>query len=295
MSSPRQQRIGVIGAGNMGGAMARRLLSSGWRVSVRDIDPQREAALVALGASPCATAAALAACSDAVIVCVVDAAQVEAVLFGTDGAAAGSCGGTCVMLCPTIAPADTESIAQRLASRGIDCIDAPMSGGPSRALDGSMSLMVACRDDVFERHAGLIAALSNRVFRLGDRIGDGARTKLVNNLLAATNLAAAAEALQFAGRLGLDLRRTLAVIEQSSGQSWIGSDRMHRALEGNEQVHAHTGLLAKDTQLALEAALAAGVHPVLGSEAARMFAQACAAGYEWRDDGALIDYLRGRG
>ncbi len=94
------------------------------------------------------------------------------------------------------------------------CIDAPMSGGPARARDGTMSLMVACADAVFTRHEPVLRDLSSRLVRLGQRIGDGARTKLVNNLLAAVNLAAAAEALALAERLGLDPRRTLQVFEQ---------------------------------------------------------------------------------
>jgi putative dehydrogenase len=286
------QRIGIVGVGNMGGAMAERLLSQGWEVAVRDLDPTREHALAALGAAVCATPAELAACSDCVIVAVVDAEQTGSVLFGTGGAAAALARGSCVMLCPTIAPGDTETIARRLAAMGLDCIDAPMSGGPARARDGSMSLMLACHAAVFERHAALIGALSSQVFRLGERVGDGARTKLVNNLLAGVNLAAAAEALLLAERLGLDPARTLEVIGRSSGQSWIGGDRMARALSGDPTVHAHTTLLAKDTRLALEAAHAAGADPALGALAARLFAAACATGHATRDDSSLLDFLR---
>ncbi|MCM5679133.1 NAD(P)-dependent oxidoreductase [Schlegelella sp. S2-27] len=286
------QRIGIVGVGNMGGAMAERLLSQGWPVAVRDVDAAREHALAALGAVVCATPAELAARSDCVIVAVVDAAQTEAVLFGPDGIATTLAPERCVMLCPTIAPDCTEACAQRLTALGLHCIDAPMSGGPARARNGSMSLMVACSTAVFERHATLLGVLSGHVFRLGERIGDGARTKLVNNLLAGINLAAAAQAVLLAERLGLDAVRTLEVIEQSSGQSWIGSDRMHRALAGDVAVHAHTALLAKDTRLALDAAGAAGVRPTLGVAAASLFAQACAAGHASLDDSSLLDFLR---
>ncbi len=284
--------IGIVGVGNMGGAMALRLLERGHHVHVRDLDAGREAAAQQHGARVGASAAALAACCGLLIVAVVDAAQTEEVLFGDGGAAAAMGPGGCLMLCPTLGPDRTERLAARLAGHGIDCIDAPMSGGPARARDGSMSLMVACADAVFDRHRPLLEALSTRLFRVGVRPGDGARTKLVNNLLAAINLAGMAEALALAERVGLDLRRTLAVIEQSSGQSWIGSDRMHRALAGDHVPHAHTSLLAKDARLALAMAAEKGFLPALGAQAETAFAQACAAGYADSDDASLLEMSR---
>ena len=118
----------------------------------------------------------------ATIVCVVDAAQTREVLFGAGGVAEAMHLGHGVLLCPTMAPHDVESITQQLRPFGLHGIDAPMSGGPARARDGSMSLMVACGQTVFERHRALIEALSSKVFRISERPGDGARTKLVNNL-----------------------------------------------------------------------------------------------------------------
>jgi 3-hydroxyisobutyrate dehydrogenase len=285
--------VGVIGIGNMGLAMALRLRDAGFEVRVRDVAPAREALAAQAGLATAATPAALAAASGLVIVAVVDAAQTGAVLFGADGlaAAAPRCA-TAVMLCPTIAPGDTEAFARRLGERGIACIAAPMSGGPARARDGSMSLMVACADAVFETWREPIEALSSRVFRLGERIGDGARIKLVNNLLAGINLAGAAEVLALAERLGLDARRALDVIEQSSGQSWIGSDRLRRAIGGDLAPRARTRLLDKDTRLALQMAAAAGVATPLGSAAADAFARACEAGWGDFDDASLFEHLR---
>jgi L-threonate 2-dehydrogenase len=215
--------IGIIGVGNMGGAMAANLLAHGWSVHINDVVDIKMQALAALGALVHNDAAQTALHSELVIVCVVDAVQTNEVLFGHHGAAAYLQNGQCVMLCPTIAPEDTEAIAEQLNALGIHTIDAPMSGGPNRARNGSMSLMVACTDAVFEKHNNLLNTLSNQVFRISEKPGDGARTKLVNNLLAGINLAGAAEVLALSERMGLDLTTTLNVIEQSSGQSWIGS------------------------------------------------------------------------
>jgi 3-hydroxyisobutyrate dehydrogenase len=285
-------RVGLIGVGNMGGAMARRLLDCGHEVTVRDLLPVREAQAAAAGASVARSPAALAAQVELVIVAVVDAVQTREVLFGPDGAAGAMRPGGTVMLCPTIGPADVEACGAELAERGLACIDAPMSGGPARARDGSMSLMVACDEAVWARWQPLLAQLAQRLFRVGIRLGDGARTKLVNNLLAAINLAGAAEALALAERLGLDAAATLAVIEQSSGQSWIGGDRLRRALAGDTSVLAHMALLAKDSALALSAAEAAGVRPALGTEAAARFDAACRAGWADADDSALLALTR---
>jgi 3-hydroxyisobutyrate dehydrogenase len=303
-----EHMIGVIGIGNMGLAMALRLRDGGHAVAVRDIDPAAEAAAAAAGAEICATPAALAERCSLIIVAVVDAAQTQAVLFGENGVAAAllrrrtdagsgsgsdttdttdTAGTPAVMLCPTISPQAVEAAAAGLAALGVACLDAPMSGGPVRARDGNMSLMVACDDAAFAHWQPVLAHLASRLFRVGTQPGDGARTKLVNNLLAAINLAGAAEALQLAEALGLDAARTLDVIEQSSGQSWIGTDRARRALAGDATPRAHMTLLAKDSALALAAAQGTGLALPLGHDAAAAFAQACQAGLAGADDSAL--------
>ncbi len=283
--------VGIIGVGNMGGGMARRLLSQGWSVHVCDVDEAVLPPLKALGAVVQSTPASLAAAVDRLIVCVVDAQQMSDVLFGSTGAAQELRLGQAVLLCPTISPEDAETLGRRLTALGSEPIDAPMSGGPVRAEQGTMSLMVACPDSVFDTHQDLLRALANPVFRISERVGDGARTKLVNNLLAGINLAGAAEVLALAQRMGLDLATTLNVMERSSGQSWIASDRMRRAIEGDYAPRAHMTLLQKDTRLAVEAAQRVGVTPALGVKASAIFADASAAGLSKDDDAALFKHL----
>ncbi|MBT9490337.1 MAG: NAD(P)-dependent oxidoreductase [Rubrivivax sp.] len=279
--------IGVVGIGNMGLAMALRLRDSGHAVAVRDVDVNAEAMARAEGLQVFPTPAALARTCELVILAVVDGPQTQAVLFGPDGIADGLAPGGAVLLCPTISPEDVESAAAGLAAQGAVALDAPMSGGPARARDGSMSLMVACDDAAWARWQPLLAQLASRLFRVGKRPGDGARTKLVNNLLAAVNLAGAAEVLRLAEALGLDATQTLEVIEQSSGQSWIGSDRARRVLAGDSTPRAHMRLLAKDSALALAAAQRAGLALPVGQQAAEAFLHACRRGLDGADDSAL--------
>jgi putative dehydrogenase len=296
MDAPQREArptIGIVGVGQMGMGLALRLLDQGYALRVRDLDGAREQLARQHGATVHPDPLSVARGSAALIVVVVDAAQTRQVLFGDQGALNGLAPGAAVVLCPTIPPQAVEDVAAVLGARGIDCIDAPMSGGPARARDGTMSLMVACADAVFARWQGLLRDLSTRLFRIGQVPGDGARTKLVNNLLAAVNLAGAAEALALAQRLGLDPAATLAVIEQSSGQSWIGSDRMRRALAGDATVLAQTALLAKDSALALAAAQRSGPVPRVGQAAAACFAAACADGLAGDDDSALWRWLAG--
>ena len=284
--------VAIIGTGNMGGGMARNLLSHGFKVHVRDIDASKTQALQALGAQVHSSPVTMAAVAPLLIVCVVTAEEAQDVLFGAQGVASALKPGQTVMLCPTIAPQDVERFAQQLLALGVHTIDAPMSGGPARATEGTMSLMVACLDAVFAQHAHVLHVLSNQLFRISERVGDGARTKLVNNLLAGINLVGAAEALALAERMGLSAQTTLDVIGKSSGHSWVGMDRMQRALKNDFEPLAHMTLLTKDTRLACEAAAAVGFEGPLGKKASSVFAQACEAGMSDLDDGALLKLLR---
>jgi 3-hydroxyisobutyrate dehydrogenase len=281
--------IAIIGVGNMGGGMARNLLSKNYSVHVVDIDASKTEALAKQGATVHANATTLPKACQVVIVCVVDAEQVESVLPTIPASSAGA---RTIMLCPTIAPEDVERFTESLASRGLQAIDAPMSGGPARAENGTMSLMVACPNALFEQHQTLLNDLSNQVFRVSEHVGDGARMKLCNNLLAGINLAGAAEVLALAERMGLDARKALAVMQSSSAQSWIGQDRMSRALDDDYAPRAHMTLLAKDTQLALAMAAKADVDCLVGSPASAAFANAASSGYADLDDAALLTFFR---
>ena len=299
-TSGQRLRVGIIGIGAMGLPIARNLQARGHVVMVRDIRAEAEHDARALGMQACESPRALVQACEIVIVVVVDAAQIESVLFGESGVAgardeaqrAAQGGATTVMLCSTIAPHDTAAFAQRLAAHGIATIDAPISGGPARALAGTMSMMIAAPAATLAPWQGLLAEMAAKRFELGATIGDAAKAKLVNNLLAGTNLVAGAEALALAEKLGLDARRMFEIVNASSGASWIFEDRMARALDDDFEPRAAAHILTKD--LGLATSLAAGVQQPtpLGDAALAKFRETLERGWAALDDAAVLKSYR---
>ena len=283
------QRIGIIGAGNMGGAIAHRLLDLDAEVWVRDIRQQVERPLAQRGARIAATPAELVAQVDATLIVVVDAGQIDEVLFNEPGAAETALRpGAQVLLLSTIAPADAQRVASRLAANGVSVLDAPISGGPARARDGSMSMMLAGDESACSQVQPLLKRICGRVFRISAQPGRAAAMKLVNNLLAGANLAAAAEALALGRRAGLEPGLMLDVIGASSGASWMLADRGARWRAGELAPRAHLAILAKDLDLALALAAEHDSASPIGRAARQQFAEALIAGLEMADDSTLI-------
>jgi 3-hydroxyisobutyrate dehydrogenase len=281
--------IGFICIGNMGFAMMARLLSQAWTVFAHDIEPMRVKQAAALGANLCASPADMALKCRISFIVVVDAQQVQSVLSGPLGLFSHSQPGDVVFLCPTLGPLDVEMAADAAKAKGVFLIDCPMSGGPVRAREGQMSLMLAGDSDVLIKNEALLNAITTHRFVIGQKPGDAAKTKLANNLLAAINLAGASEVLAMAQAWGLNAQTTLKVMQASSGQSWIGQDRMERALQNDFEPRAHTSLLAKDTHLALEACAHLKVSvPALCQVASQQFAKACEMGFLNQDDASLF-------
>ena len=225
------------------------------------------------------------------LVVVVNAGQIDQVLFGDAGVTRAACQKKTVMLCSTIAPEDTLAIADRLGTFGITVLDAPISGGPKRAEAGTMSIMLAGTDEVIARHQSVLDALSDKIFRLSSRIGDGARYKLVNNLLAGINLVAAAEAIALGTKLGLDQQKLLALMSASSGQSMMLEDRMSRALANDYAPRAHAHILTKDVALGVAMAGKIAQSTPLAAYALEIFKATLASGYDSLDDAAVLKIL----
>jgi 3-hydroxyisobutyrate dehydrogenase-like beta-hydroxyacid dehydrogenase len=217
---------------------------------------------------------------------VVDSEQTDDVLFGPAGIAAGAARGA-RGVCSTVAP-DYRRACPHAAPHDIGVIDAPTPAdrGAGR---GHLSMMAAGAPAAGARCR--CEAVASRLFRRR-RAGDGSAMKIVNNMLAGINLAAAAEAMALAERMGMDLQLVHDVICASSGGSWIFADRMPRAIAGDYAPLAAAKILTKDVGLALAAAAAAGVPAALAQAAHRVFAGTVALGHGEADDAAVIEYYR---
>ena len=280
--------VGVIGVGAMGGAVARRLMEAGVPVIVRDIRPAAQDAAARAGAIPANSPADLARRARVVVVLVVDEREVETVLFGADGAAAALTPGSVVLACSTVDPVHPPAWAQRVARTGATLLDAPVSGGPAKAAAGTMTIMISGDAAALERVGTVLDCMAGRVFALGPRAGDASAFKIVNNLLAAANLAAGAEALRLARAAGIDPAVAAEVVGASSGASWIVADRLPRALEGDLAPHAAARILAKDVGIAVALARRLGVDATFATAAQSALAEAVAAGDGDADDAVLL-------
>lgn len=286
--------VGVIGAGAMGMGVVQSLLRGGIATHVRDIRAEVQAQAAAAGATAHPSPAALAAATGMIIVLVVDAAEIETVLFDADGVVHGLRPEGIVVIASTVDPEFVATLPPRLRVVRAHVVDAPVSGGPRRAGDGTMTMMTAGDAAVLGRCAPVFAAIAGRVFNVGTSPGDAAKFKIINNLLAAVNLAAGAEALALAAKAGLDPRQMADVVSASSGASWIFDDRMPRALAGDYAPRAAARILHKDVRLATAFAARHGVNLSLGDAAEQAFAGMVAGGLGEEDDAAIYKYSRRR-
>lgn len=290
--SDTKQAIGVIGTGLMGLGVAARLVERGYAVHTRDIRPEADAAARGAGATIHPSPAAVARAASVVITLVVSADQTDEVLFGADGVVGAMAPGGVVVMASTVDPTYAAGLGRRLAAAGLRALDAPVSGGPTKARDGTMSLMAGGPSALVEELGDLLAAMAGWVFHVGETVGDGSKVKIVNNMIAAINLAAAAEGMALAERMGLDPATVYEVVQASSGASFVFGTRMERVVKRDPSVHAAAHILAKDVGIARGAAEAAGSPAPLAALTAEVFRATLAMGLGERDDGAIIEYFR---
>ncbi len=216
------KRIGYLGLGIMGKAMAANLLKAGYEVMVWNRTTARTDALVEAGATRGKNPADVAAHVEAICINVTDTPDVEEVIFGRHGIVEGNPGDTAGLVVvdhSTISPAATRDFAQRLADNGIDFLDAPVSGGDVGAVKGTLSIMVGGETAVFERCKPFFETVGKSITHCGPA-GAGQATKACNQILCALNLVGACEAMALAQREGLDLQKMLAVTTAGAGGSW---------------------------------------------------------------------------
>ncbi|GJD50168.1 L-threonate dehydrogenase [Methylobacterium crusticola] len=286
-------RAAVIGLGSMGYGMAQSLRRAGFDVAGCDVDPGAVARLVAEGGRGAATPAEAAAGASAVVCVVVNAAQTEAVLFGRDGApglAEAMPEGAVFLSCATMDPAVARRLAARLEATGRHYLDAPISGGAQRAAQGELTILASGSAAAFAGARPVLDALAATLHELGDAPGQGAAFKMINQLLAGVHIAAASEAMAFAARQGLDLRRVYEVITASAGNSWMFENRMPHVLEGDYAPRSAVDIFVKDLGIVQDMARAQTFPVPVAAAALQMFLMASAAGMG-RDDDASVARL----
>ncbi|MBC5785784.1 NAD(P)-dependent oxidoreductase [Ramlibacter sp. USB13] len=285
--------IGVIGLGAMGRGMAGSLRRAGYPVHVFDVRAEAVQSFVAEGGVACASPAEMAQRCEIVVSVVVNAAQTEEVLFGDAGAAAAMRPGSLFVMCSTVDPNWSIALEGRLAERGLLYLDAPISGGAARAASGQMTMMTAGRPEAYDKAGGALAAMAAKVYRLGDRAGNGSKVKIINQLLAGVHIAAAAEAMALGLREGVDAASLYEVITHSAGNSWMFENRMAHVLAGDYTPLSAVDIFVKDLGLVLDTARATKFPLPLASTAHQMFMQASSAGHGREDDAAVIKIFPG--
>ena len=286
--------IAVLGLGAMGLPMAENL-SRGFTVRGFDITAERLAAAERAGIAPAASAADAVAGADVVLVAVRDQAQLEALLFGRDGIAAHMAPGAVVLLTSTVGGAGVRAVAARLAEAGLGLVDAPVSGGPVRAGEGDLLVVVGADDDAWAAAEDVLDAMASTLVRVGDAPGDGQAMKTVNQLLCGVHIAAAGEALALARALGLDAETALEALMAGAASSFMLGDRGPRMLQAygpggadDVEVRSALSIFVKDMGIVTAAAKGAGLSTPVAAAAEQLYLQGATRGLGACDDSSVI-------
>jgi 3-hydroxyisobutyrate dehydrogenase-like beta-hydroxyacid dehydrogenase len=278
-------RVGVVGLGNMGGRMARRLAEGGESVTGYDLDPARAAAA---GVAPAESLGTLVAESYAILLSLPDSPVIEAVIGELE---AHLREGQIIVDLSTAAPDSTTTIHGRLAARGIAYLDAGISGGAAAAEAGTLTIMVGGEAAALDSVRPLLDHVASHVHHMGPS-GAGHTAKLLNNFLNGISLAATAEVMVAARKAGLDLRQFLEVVNTSSGVNFATLNRFPRIVEGDYLEGGLTSnLMAKDLVLYLDLARRLGVTSLNGPPCLAAFHLAAALGYGDQISNRVVDAL----
>ncbi len=279
--------VAFAGLGAMGLPMARNLLAMGHRVRGIDINPSALEAVAAAGGERTASAAAAATGADVLVLMVINAAQAEQVLFG-DGALDALDRGGIVCLMATCPPGVVERIAGRVVASGRRFVDAPVSGGVAGAVAASLTIMAACERATFDDIEPVLRAIGQRVFHVGERPGQGATVKTVNQLLCGVHIAVVAEAFALAAKVGVDLKVLLEIMSGSSASSWMLKDRGPRMLEADPEVTSAVDIFVKDLGIVMETGRETKAALPIAAVAHQMFLAASGRGEGRADDSQVI-------
>jgi len=258
-------KIGFIGVGNMGGPMCRNIIKkTNHTVTVFDLNPDSVKTCTDLGATAGKSVAEVAAGSEVIMTSLPMPKDVEAVALGAGGILENAKPGTVYFDLSTNALTNVRAIAAKLKEKGITMLDAPVSGGTIGAEAGTIAIMVGGDKAVFDAHLPMLQSFGANVLHMGE-LGTGTIAKLVNNMMAFCNMAAAAEGMMLGAAAGIDPEKLRQVISNSSGNSSAYRLFSDRVLKGNFKASFALDLAYKDTHLALELSDQLGVPTPMGA------------------------------
>lgn len=249
-------KIGLIGLGIMGKPMAKNMLKAGYDLTVNDLNQAAVEEIVACGAKA-ATNNEIGEQCDLVMTMVPNSPQVKAVMLGEDGVAAHMRPGTTFIDMSSINPVASKEIAAELAKKNIEMLDAPVSGGEPKAIDGTLSFMVGGKQEVFDRFKPVLESMGASVVLCGD-VGAGNTTKLANQIIVACNIQAVAEALTLAKKAGVDPELVFQAIKGGLAGSTVMNAKAPMMMEGNDKPGFKIDLHIKDLNNALDCAHTVG-------------------------------------
>src|SRR4051794_16019644 len=281
-------KVGFIGVGNMGGPMCRNIIrNTNHEVVVFDLNAEAVKACTDLGASAGASVADVASRCDVVITSLPIPKVVEDVTLSPNGIAASAKPGATFIDLSTNSPATARRVHEGMSAKGIQMLEAPVSGGTARATDGTIVIMVGGDAAVFEQQLPLLKSFSGEVVHVGE-IGMGSTAKLINNMLAFCNAAAAAEALMLGKKSGIDMHKLDAVIRNASGMSAGYASMATKALAGNYAPSFALDLAHKDLRLALEMADELGVPGMIAPQVMSLMRMARGMGMGGDDSASVM-------
>lgn len=283
--------VAFVGLGAMGLPMADHLIKRQHQVRGFDMKAEALAAHAKNGGVVCASAAEAATGADALVLMVVNGAQAKAVLFEA-GALDALNPGAVIMLMATCSSSDAQAIGAAIAKSGRRFVDAPVSGGVVGARAGLLSIMAAGPDADFDAAEPYLSAFGDKVFRIGEKWGQGSTVKTINQLLCGVHIVAAAEAFALAEKAGVDTALILKILGNSAAASWMLNNRGPRMLEEEPEVTSAVDIFVKDLSLVLDAGRAEKVALPLSAAAHQLFLAASGAGHGAADDSQVIRTYR---
>lgn len=282
-------KVGFIGLGIMGKPMSKNLLKAGYSLIVNDVNKAAVEELAALGAESAGNAREVASRSDVVITMLPNSPHVKQVVLGANGVIEAARPGLTVIDMSSIAPGASKEVAAKLAEKGVEMLDAPVSGGEPKAIDGTLSIMVGGKKEVFDTYLPLLQKMGSSVVLCGD-IGAGNMTKLANQIIVAGNIAALSEALVLAAKSGVDPETVFRAIRGGLAGSTVMEAKAPMMLSGNFKPGFRIELHIKDLANAIETGHEVGVPLPITAQIMEMMQALKVDGKAANDHSGLVQY-----